>query len=50
MVLSGLVLLLGITFINRFYKFTETNLPAEEADFTLMSYNVRLFNLYRMVA
>ena len=47
MVLSGLVLLLGITFINRFYKFTETNLPAEEADFTLMSYNVRLFNLYK---
>lgn len=47
MVLSGLVLLLGITFINRFYKFTETNLPAEEADFTLMSYNVRLFNLYQ---
>jgi len=46
MLLSGLVLLLGITFINRFYKFSETNLPAEDGDFTLMSYNVRLFNLY----
>ena len=46
MLLSGLVLLLGITFINRFYKFSETNLPKEESDFTLMSYNVRLFNLY----
>lgn len=46
MLLSGLVLLLGITFINRFYKFSETNLPKEENDFTLMSYNVRLFNLY----
>ena len=46
MLLSGLVLLLGITFINRFYKFSETNLPKEETDFTLMSYNVRLFNLY----
>jgi endonuclease/exonuclease/phosphatase family metal-dependent hydrolase len=46
MLLSGLALLLGITFINRFYKFSETNLPKEETDFTLMSYNVRLFNLY----
>lgn len=46
MLLSGLVLLLGITFINRFYKFSETNLPKSVDDFTLMSYNVRLFNLY----
>ncbi|MCL9769171.1 endonuclease/exonuclease/phosphatase family protein [Flavobacterium sp. HXWNR69] len=46
MLLSGLVLLLGITFINRFYKFSETNLPVDDGDFTLMSYNVRLFNLY----
>ncbi len=46
MLLSGIVLLLGITFINRFYKFSETNLPEEPTDFTLMSYNVRLFNLY----
>ena len=47
MLLSGIVLLVGITFINRFYKFTETNLQKEETDFTLMSYNVRLFNLYQ---
>jgi endonuclease/exonuclease/phosphatase family metal-dependent hydrolase len=46
MLLSGIVLLLGITFINRFYKFSKTNLPKEPTDFTLMSYNVRLFNLY----
>ncbi|MGV3460522.1 MAG: endonuclease/exonuclease/phosphatase family protein [Flavobacterium sp.] len=46
MLLSGIVLLLGITFINKFYKFSETNLPEENRDFTLMSYNVRLFNLY----
>ncbi len=46
MLISGLVLLLGITFINRFYKFSATNLPKETTDFTLMSYNVRLFNLY----
>lgn len=46
MLLSGLILLLGITFISKFYKFSSTNLPAEDGDFTLMSYNVRMFNLY----
>ena len=46
MLLSGIVLLFGITFVNRFYKFSETNLQEENSDFTLMSYNVRLFNLY----
>src|SRR5574343_346308 len=46
MLLSGMVLLLGISFLHRFYKFSETNLPNEETDFKLMSYNVRLFNLY----
>lgn len=46
MLLSGFVLLLGITFVNRFYKFSETNIPTENSDFKLMSYNVRLFNLY----
>lgn len=46
MLLSGLVLLLGITFISKCYKFSSTNLPEEQADFTLMSYNVRMFNLY----
>lgn len=44
--ISGIVLLLGITFINKLYKFSETNLPAGEKDFSIMSYNVRLFNLY----
>ena len=34
-------LLLGITFINRFYKFSETNLP-KEIDFTFVNFNVRL--------
>ncbi|MCW1147437.1 endonuclease/exonuclease/phosphatase family protein [Flavobacterium lacisediminis] len=46
MLLSGILLLLGITFINRFYKFSETNLPKEDTDFKVMSYNVRLFNIY----
>jgi endonuclease/exonuclease/phosphatase family metal-dependent hydrolase len=46
MLLSGLVLLLGITFISKCYKFSSKNLPEDKADFTLMSYNVRMFNLY----
>ena len=46
MLLSGIVLLLGITFINKFYKFSNDTLPEEKGDFTLMSYNVRMFNLY----
>jgi endonuclease/exonuclease/phosphatase family metal-dependent hydrolase len=46
MLLSGLVLLLGITFVSKFYRFSSKNLPAESKDFTVMSYNVRLFNLY----
>jgi len=45
-ILSIVVLLMGITFINRFYKFSSTNLPEHEKDFTVMSYNVRLFNLF----
>ncbi len=44
--LSALVLLLGITFINKFYKFSERNLPEETSDFTVLSYNVRLFNKF----
>ncbi|RTY93472.1 endonuclease/exonuclease/phosphatase family protein [Flavobacterium sp. GT3R68] len=46
-VLSGLVLLMGITFINKFYKFSSPDLPKEENDFVVMSYNVRLFNLFK---
>src|SRR6218665_67012 len=45
-ILSGLVLLLGITFINKFYKFSSNDIKPEEKDFTVMSYNVRLFNLF----
>ena len=46
LLLSGIVLLIGITFINKFYKFSGTDLPESEDDFTVMSYNVRLFNLF----
>jgi len=45
-ILSGMVLLLGITFINKFYKFSSNEIEPEEKDFTVMSYNVRLFNLF----
>jgi endonuclease/exonuclease/phosphatase family metal-dependent hydrolase len=46
MLLSGLILLLGITFISKFYKFSAKDAAADSDDFTLMSYNVRLFNIY----
>jgi endonuclease/exonuclease/phosphatase family metal-dependent hydrolase len=45
-ILSGLILLIGITFINKFYKFSSRDAEPEEKDFTVMSYNVRLFNLF----
>ena len=44
--LPALVLLLGITFINKFYKFSKKDLPEEVSDFTVLSYNVRLFNKF----
>lgn len=46
MLLSGVVLLLGTTFINKLYKFSQDEHPIQKNDFTVMSYNVRLFNLY----
>ena len=49
MILSGFVLILGITFINKFYKFSELDLPPEEGDMVVMSYNVRLFNLFQWI-
>lgn len=50
MLLSGLILLIGITFVTKFYKFSSTNLPPTENDFVVMSYNVRLFNLFDWLA
>lgn len=47
--LSGLLLLVGITFINKFYRFSGQDLPVAKNDFTLMSYNVRLFNLFNWI-
>ncbi len=49
MILSGLVLLIGITFINKFYKFSAKDYPDDEKDFVVMSYNVRLFNVFKWI-
>ena len=50
MILSGLVLLLGITFINKFYKFSYKDLTKiSDKDFVVMSYNVRLLNLFKWI-
>jgi endonuclease/exonuclease/phosphatase family metal-dependent hydrolase len=48
-ILSGIVLLIGITFINKFYKFSNIDLPETADDLTVMSYNVRLFNLFHWI-
>ena len=40
-------MLLGITFINKFYNLKQTELPKSDKDFTIMSYNVRLFNKFK---
>ncbi len=47
LILSGLVLLTGITFISKFYKFSTKEYVADERDFSVMSYNVRLFNVFK---
>lgn len=49
MVLSGLVLVLGITFINKFYKFSNKDVETSDKDFVVMSYNVRLLNLFNWI-
>ena len=44
--LSSFVLLLGITFINKFYKFSSPEFIVENTDVKILSYNVRLFNKF----
>jgi endonuclease/exonuclease/phosphatase family metal-dependent hydrolase len=41
---------MGITFINKFYKFSAKEFPENEKDFTVMSYNVRLFNVFKWLS
>lgn len=47
MLLSTLMLVIGIPFINRMYKFNAAEWQNSTNDLTLMSYNVRLFDLYK---
>ncbi|MBZ4041846.1 endonuclease/exonuclease/phosphatase family protein [Flavobacterium hibisci] len=47
LILSGLVLLTGITFISKFYKISGKEYVDDEKDFSVMSYNVRLFNVFK---
>ena len=49
LIVSAIVLLIGITFINKFYKFSSIELPKVEQDFTVMSYNVRLLNVFKWI-
>lgn len=44
---SALILLLGFTFITKFYNFSDTKeRSTENSEISLLSYNVRLFNKY----
>ena len=45
--LSLAVLMIGIPFINKFYKFSTTDFPVSPDDFVVMSYNVRIFNKFQ---
>ena len=47
--ISIFVLLVGITFINKFYKFENEPIARNKEDIKIMSYNVRLFNLYQWI-
>lgn len=49
MLLSAIVLLIGLPFINKFYRFTSKTVEPVEDEFTFMSYNVRLFNLFEWI-
>jgi vancomycin resistance protein VanJ len=48
-ILSLLVLVVGYNQVLSFYKFSEDNHQLSEDTFTVMSYNVRLFNLYNWI-
>lgn len=46
-ILSSLMLLLGLPYINRLYNFGEVEVVQDENELVLMSFNVRLFNMYQ---
>lgn len=47
--LSLVVFIIGYTFFTKFYKISGKVLPEEKGDFTVLSYNVRLFNLFKWI-
>lgn len=49
LILSLLVLAVGYNYVASFYKFSSQDSSNSEATFTLMSYNVRLLNLYNWI-
>lgn len=49
MLLSAFILLAGITFINKFYKFGKPEEKVSEDSFKVMSYNVRLLNRFKWI-
>ena len=49
LILSLLVLGIGYTHVLSFYKFTSEHIEKTEETFTIMSYNVRLFNVYNWI-
>lgn len=48
-ILSTVIFLIGYSFFAKFYRFTSENLPPTDEDFTVLSYNVRLFNLFNWI-
>lgn len=48
-VYSLFILLIGITYINKFYKIKPTILEKTDNELVVMTYNVRLFNLYKWI-
>ena len=49
LILSLLVLVVGYNHVLSFYKFSSESTPKSEDTFTMMSYNVRLFNVYNWI-
>ncbi|NAS29863.1 endonuclease [Flavobacteriaceae bacterium R38] len=47
--MSFLILLLGFQYISSFYKFSSKKENKDNIDFSILSYNVRLFNIYEWI-
>lgn len=49
LLLSGLILLLGYSYVGSLYKFSSSKNVDEDNNISIMNYNVRLFNLYNWI-